>query len=229
MSRLGRYLRQHHLGLIAIFLALGGTAVAAGVQRGANGQVDACYSKATGELSLRSGKKCASGTKPLSWAVRGPAGPAGPAGPRGEAGSNGAPGATGATGPTGAPGAPGTARAYGRVLPDGTLTNASSGVKAVRKAVGVYCVSAPGLSSASNVVLLTIDYGLGVQNGIANLEAGKLINGSSTNFIAEWDPTTNTCAAGEFEVQTVKLNINTNSEELSVATNADAGFAFAIP
>lgn len=47
---------------------------------------------------------------------------------------------------------------------------------------------------------------------------------------AEWDAVNDTCPAGDFEIQTLKQEINVNApEQVSVATNADAAFTFAIP
>jgi hypothetical protein len=96
------YLRQHHVALLALFFALGGTAYAAALPRNSVGpsqlKRNAVTSSKVKDGSLRR-IDFRAGDVP-----RGSAGPVGPAGP---AGSPGAPGATGGAGGTGATGAQG--------------------------------------------------------------------------------------------------------------------------
>jgi len=78
-----RYLRTQHLALVAILIAVGGTSYAAFDPIGGDGDVDACYAKRGGDLTIRKGRKCGRGKKPLSWGQKGPPGKAGLRGPAG--------------------------------------------------------------------------------------------------------------------------------------------------
>jgi len=131
-----RYVRNHHVGLLALFVALGGSAYAA-VQLPANSvgtsQIAAgavTLNKIAPELRIAlrgwarfhgtrgptgpTGPRGATGpTGPRG--ASGPAGstgPAGPAGATGQRGAEGQPGATGATGPAGATGQQGPAGGF---------------------------------------------------------------------------------------------------------------------
>jgi hypothetical protein len=104
LARVGAYVRRNHLGLLALFVALGGTSYAAitlpknsvGVKQIRNGAVTGNKIRAG---TLRA-KHFQNGKLPRGASgARGAAGPTGPAG---------APGADGQTGQTGPPGAPGT-------------------------------------------------------------------------------------------------------------------------
>jgi hypothetical protein len=83
------YVRRHHVALIAIFLALGGTSIAAFDPIGGDGDIDACYERKSGQLSIQKGKKCPKQSKPVAWAQEGPRGPAGPQGRVGDPGTPG--------------------------------------------------------------------------------------------------------------------------------------------
>ena len=107
------YLRRHHVALLALFLTLGGTSVAAVKLTDASGAVRSCVTTKTGALRVMApGKKCKKGEQTVSLesavtaprAVPGPAGPAGATGAAGPTGATGAAGAKGATGATGATG-----------------------------------------------------------------------------------------------------------------------------
>lgn len=147
----GTYLRQHHLALIALFVALGGTSYAAvsGIP-GSDGQLHGCYSKSSGSLRLvKSGKKCRKGEKAIAWSQRGA---------RGVAGASGATGATGAGGPQG-PVGPSDAFAASRVdgpaisvtadTPVATLANLPAGNYAIVAKTEVH-------ASANTDVLCTL-------------------------------------------------------------------------
>lgn len=108
LSPLLDYIRRHHIALLALFVALGGTSYAA-IKLPAN---------SVGSRQLRNGavtqRKLARGVLPsLRVGPQGVAGhdgapgPQGPAGERGPAGPTGAQGSTGATGPRGPQGDPG--------------------------------------------------------------------------------------------------------------------------
>jgi Collagen triple helix repeat (20 copies) len=113
MSWILRYIRSHHIALLALFLALGGTSLAA--------------------ANLISGKQIKPHTIPQNRltngainALRGSKGAKGAPGARGATGTKGATGAGGVKGDKGDTGAPGTAVAYAHVNLDGTLDAANS-------------------------------------------------------------------------------------------------------
>jgi hypothetical protein len=111
---LASYVRRHHVALVALFVALGGTAYAAsGGIPDSHGVIHGCFRAKTGALRVvGGGVKCARGERALSWNQQGPAGAAGRAGANGTdgtAGQRGAPGAAGTAGEAGAIGPfPGT-------------------------------------------------------------------------------------------------------------------------
>jgi hypothetical protein len=131
VGSVSRYIRQHHLGLIAIFIALSGTAVAANVateeaKRAVNKGVEA-------KPAAKKGK-------------RGPRGPQGPAGPQGAVGP--------ATGPAGgalAGNYPNPTLANGAVTPSTFGT-----IPAVRAffPTDLSCATFPLIPSAADTVLL---------------------------------------------------------------------------
>jgi hypothetical protein len=138
---LGGYLRQHHLALVALFIALGGTSYAAAVRIASpSGRLYACVTHAYHTLNLSSASGvCPPGQYKISWnlagrrgptglrgaigsqGLRGDTGATGATGPKGDAGAMGAQGATGATGPKGDAGAMGAQGATGAAGPAGPL------------------------------------------------------------------------------------------------------------
>src|SRR6202012_4426865 len=101
--RLVGYVGRHHIALIALFLALGGTSYAAtdGFSSSTS-PLYACVTKHFGTLNLTSrSASCPRGQEKIWWNRAGRPGRRGPAGPRGTKG------ATGQAGPRGAKGAPG--------------------------------------------------------------------------------------------------------------------------
>jgi hypothetical protein len=102
------YLRRHHIGLLALFIALGGTSYAAAkLPRNSVGSTQ-IKAKAVTEKKLSSGVQ-----RKLNRTVQGSAGASGPQGPAG------APGAVGATGETGAQGETGPRGVTGAQGPQG--------------------------------------------------------------------------------------------------------------
>jgi Collagen triple helix repeat (20 copies) len=99
LATLISYVRRHHLGLLALFVVLSGTAYAASLPR-----------NSVGTAQLKRNAVTSAKVKPFSLLRsdfrRGqiPAGPQGPVGPRGPEGPPGARGAEGATGARGAEG-----------------------------------------------------------------------------------------------------------------------------
>jgi hypothetical protein len=119
------YVRRHHIALLALFVALGGTSYAA-IKLPAN---------SVGSRQLRNGavtkRKLARGIIPSLRVgpqgvaghdgATGPQGPMGPAGPKGATGAQGPTGATGPTGPRGLQGAPGSNATINGVAAGGDL------------------------------------------------------------------------------------------------------------
>jgi len=124
------YIKRHHLGLLALFFALGGTAFAAGnallpgnsvgTKQVINGSLQ------TSDLS-----------KTARTALKGNRGPTGPAG------AQGAQGPQGAMGAQGVPGAPGQSatKLFVAMDADGTLTKNSGATLATKAGTGVYRIS----------------------------------------------------------------------------------------
>jgi hypothetical protein len=105
-----RYLGQHHLALLALFLAVGGTSYAVSTHGfvGPGGVLRACANTRTGALHLiKPGKHCGRREQILVWNERGQPGPAG---------------LKGASGSPGSPGSPGSNAAINGVAASGDLT-----------------------------------------------------------------------------------------------------------
>jgi len=129
------YLRLHHLGLLALFVALGGTSfAAAGAIRGTqiaphsipkNRLTSGAIKSLNGGRGVQGapGAQGAQGLQGLRGAqgLQGPAGAAGPTGSKGAAGSNGLVGPTGHGGPTGRTGATGRVGPTGHLGPTGHI------------------------------------------------------------------------------------------------------------
>lgn len=209
--RVGDYIRRHHLALFALFVALGGTSIAAIKDPvGPDGDIDACYDKRTGALGLQKGKKCGKKRKPVSWSQAGPQGPQGPPGAAGTAGE---------------------ARAYGLVQPGGLLTH-SKNASVEHPQPGVYCISTPGISPTQTPILLSIDYQSSTMvQGVATLSSGAdpLLPTSSSTAVAYWDSLSSFCELDEYEVRTGRQAVNPGTNELSVLSGENQGFAFAVP
>jgi hypothetical protein len=93
-----RYLRSNLLALAALFVALGGGALAATKFAAPTGQIHACVDRAGHLTLLRPGKACGRRLSEINWSQQGP---------RGVAGLPGLQGAQGAQGPQGVPGVKG--------------------------------------------------------------------------------------------------------------------------
>ena len=118
------YLRQHHVALLALFIALGGTSYAvAGRGSSPAGRFYACVTQRFHTLNLTSASAaCPRGQYKISWnrtGQRGARGPLGPKGSPGPSGSNGASGPQGPKGDTGATGAQGSTGPAGPQGPNG--------------------------------------------------------------------------------------------------------------
>jgi hypothetical protein len=87
LTALARYLRSHHVGLLALFIALGGTAYAATLPRNSVGTKQLKRGAVT-SAKVRNGALKAADFAPNTL-LRGPQGARGPTGPRGLPGSDG--------------------------------------------------------------------------------------------------------------------------------------------
>jgi hypothetical protein len=96
IKRAGRYLRQHHLALLALFIVVGGGSAYAAATLVPNNSVGSAQ-VINGSLQKKDLSKTAVAALKGN---RGPAGRAGPAGPAGPQGPKGDKGDTGATGPS---------------------------------------------------------------------------------------------------------------------------------
>src|SRR2546423_2018057 len=104
----------------ALFLALGGGALAATSFVGSGGQIRGCVSKG-GQLTLvQPGKSCKKGLSAITWGQKGPKGDPGAKGDSGTPGSPGTPGTNGANGTNGNNGTNGTNGATNVVVRSGT-------------------------------------------------------------------------------------------------------------
>jgi hypothetical protein len=113
--------------------------------------------------------------------------PAGPQGPKG------APGPQGPKGDSGATGAPGTARAYGRVAADGTLSRSKNVVAITKPYSNAYCIQlTAGIDASQTGVIATPDW--------AEDSTEFKANGQQT--IVEWRSDASACPAGQLEVIT---------------------------
>ena len=98
MSRVRPYVRRHYIGLLALFVALGGTSFAAVKSIvGRDGVIHGCYVRKSGSLRVVSpGRQCRHNESAVAWSRDGRPGVpgiAGPQGPTGAAGVDGQPGA----------------------------------------------------------------------------------------------------------------------------------------
>ena len=125
LATLVSYLRRHHLGLLALFVALSGTAYAATLPR-----------NSVGTAQLKRNAVTSAKVKPASLLrsdfrqgqmPAGPQGARGPEGPPGARGAEGATGARGAEGPVGPRGPQGPAGATNVTVRQGPVSNGASG------------------------------------------------------------------------------------------------------
>jgi hypothetical protein len=121
------YVRRHHLGLLALFVALSGTAYAASLPRNSVGTAQLKRNAVT-SAKVKPGSLLGSDfrTGQLPPGPQGPQGPRGPEGPPGARGAEGATGARGAEGPRGPAGPQGPAGATNVTVRQGTAGEGSS-------------------------------------------------------------------------------------------------------
>jgi hypothetical protein len=96
LAALAHYVRRHHIGFLALFIALGGTSFAA-VRASTPATIHACAGKRAGSLRVVAARnRCHSDERSLSWAQRGRTGAAGEDGLDGADGLDGLDGLDGA-------------------------------------------------------------------------------------------------------------------------------------
>jgi hypothetical protein len=196
-----RFMRGNIVGLLALFVALGGTTYAAssallpnnsvGTKQVVNGSLQ------TKDLSKQARK-----------ALKGNRGLRGLTGAQGAQGATGAQGAKGDKGDTGAQGAAGTARAFGSVFSSGSPTTyAGTRMKnatVTRPATGVYCITlSGGVDPSTTIPVVSTDFSSASSQAIAQIRSSGI-----------------GCAAGQLAVYT--WNASTGAAE-------NAGFSFVIP
>lgn len=191
----GRFLRRNTIGMLALFLALGGTTYAASTALIGKNTV-ASPQVVNGSLQ----------TKDLSKKAR-----AALKGNRGLRGLTGAPGAKGATGAQGVQGVKGdagvdgTARAYAEVdstTPSFVTARTKNFTAVTRPGTGTYCLTATGIDARTVASVAAVDYGISSVPGVAEVRGSGL-----------------GCAATQFEVETFNLAgtlVNTISFHLIV-------------
>jgi hypothetical protein len=146
---IARYVRRHHLALLALFFALGGTAVAAGnalLPKNSVGSAQVVNgSLAKADLSKKA-VKALKGNR----GARGLRGAVGPQGPQGSQGAQGTQGIQGPAGPAG------TAKAYayisGAGVPFAANAKGITAAMVTNAAAGVYCINGLGFTPTAVVV-----------------------------------------------------------------------------
>lgn len=215
----------HLIALIALVLALGGGAYAAGLGR------NSVTSK-----NIKNGTVASADVKDNSLigsdiderTLQIPAGPEGPRGPKGDTGNPGAQGAQGIQGIQGVQGPAGTARAYGYVAANGALSRSRNISAVSTPSAGRYCITLnSSIDRASTVVIAQTDFTADT-GGVASAAIGQ----------ARWLSTAPDCGgANQVEVVTLLYDGDTTDNDTN-ANNPTPGdaltfsarpFAFIVP
>jgi Collagen triple helix repeat (20 copies) len=180
--RMLAYARRHHLALLALFFAMGGTSYAAvALPRNSVGTAQIKARAVTlGKLNSRTLRSLKGAPGP-----QGGTGVTGAAGPQGPIGATGATGAKGTTGPTGATGTPGATGATGPTGTVGTITMRSSSESVPN---GTAAEAATYCNSGEVAVGGGASIGVGVGSGVAgaDLETSRPDPATGTNPTG-WD------------------------------------------
>jgi hypothetical protein len=153
-GKAARYLANNALGMLALFVALGGVSYAATGGFASGGQLKACVNEEGAIRLLKSGKHCRRGQKQIAWNQTGPAGP------KGAAGASGATGATGQMGLTGASGQPPNVM-WAQIESDGVITNGHGVTRVEDKGKSPYLVTFEKPVSKCALVASTNDASIG--------------------------------------------------------------------
>jgi hypothetical protein len=119
-------------------------------------------------------------------------------------------------------GAPGLVRAYGRVAADGTVTRAAPGVSVTRAETGVYCITAPGVTRARTVAVVSPDFEYGA-TGVGQNPAQSFVEFGGGDYA---------CPAAAISVRTFVRFLATNGDQVLVTSNmvvTDQPFTFLVP
>lgn len=98
MIAVGSLSRRTVLGGLALIMATGGVAVAAGTIPGSDGEIDGCYAASGNLRVVADGEACRAAETALTWNQKGRQGDPGPTGPQGQKGDTGLQGPKGDTG-----------------------------------------------------------------------------------------------------------------------------------
>jgi Collagen triple helix repeat (20 copies) len=188
-------------GILVLLLAGGGYAIAA-----SGSSIRACANKRSGALRLAN--RCKKSERGLSWNANGPTGAAGSRGPQGPQGPQ------GIQGTQGVQGAPGTAKAYGLINSNGTLSRSSGNVTVSKVNVGEYCVTVSGVDAQTEGGVATPDFS-NDSTMISNITHVELRSDSSDCPVAS-----------QFDFETSKVTANSSG---LVYSPADEGFFFVVP
>jgi hypothetical protein len=198
--------RAIQLVLVLSFVLSAGAGWALAASTTPGGVIHACASARGG--SLRLSVTCHRHERPIAWNVQG------------VPGAPGVNGANGANGTNGAPGAPGTARAYGLVAGNGTLTR-SRNATVSHPSVGTYCITpAAGIDPATTGVLATPDFS-------ADTTHGGLPPDQSAHV--EFASSPSGCPAGALSVLTFRINNANAAGDHYDVEPADEAFFFVVP
>ena len=183
LGKTASYINRHHLALLALFFALGGTSFAAG---NALLPTNSVGTKQVINGSLQTNDL----SKTARTALKGNSGLRGPTGAQGARGAQGATGATGATGAQGVQGAPGQSATKLFVALDagGTLTKNSGATLAARVDTGT-CRIAFNTDITNCVYLATAGQDAGGVSGDYNLYTSR--TGTTTVNVVIFDGSNN--------------------------------------
>jgi Collagen triple helix repeat (20 copies) len=222
------YLRRHHLALLALFIALGGTSYAAvqlpaksvGAKHLKKGAVNSIKVK---DGSLRA-KDFASGQlRRGPRGAPGAVGPAGPSGATGPAGAAGRGGPVGPRGPQGFPGFDGSSLAFATVRvdapgPEPTFdTRYTWGFDSVRSpAAGWFCLTLTDYDEPPSPPVAVADPSGHL--GVTSVHVGRGIN-----------PAGGQCDPGEFELATQRAVVDAGTGNVIWQPAADVSFTVIVP
>ena len=219
-ARAGGALRRQWIGILALFIALGGTGYAAATLPRNSVTAKQIKRNAVAGSEIRKGAVTGVDVKNRSLSVADFVGGL----PAGE---------PGAQGPTGETGPAGTARAYAYVAPNTcaggppaqcTLDRSKGVASVTRTSTGAYCVTAPGLDSSTTPAIVAGDYqATGSPEALTSVQWHGGIP----------------CAGGGYQVITKRINTITVRDSAGTGTTTvadntdsqanDVSFVIAIP
>ena len=201
-----RYLGNNALGVLALFVALGGTTYAAtGGFAGPGNTLSACVGGNGSLTLLRSGKKCRKGQQKIAWNQTGP---------------QGAKGATGATGPSGIAGLNGAS------VPSATNAQTATNATTATTALTANNALALGGTPASGFTRSDCASQTGQIKGFAIVPGNGPI-GTSTKLNLAYNCSGESVEATHESTGTYLVHFSGNPAEIAVATSS-AGNPFPI-